>query len=396
MYIAVLAPIATEDLIPESERLSMKSYPKGYEGAPLTSALIKEYITRGHKVLAITTDARMASNVAPFVYESGLLTFIVVPSRRHAFRFNGKRVGRAVDFYQFERKQVTALLEKYQPGIVHAHWSYEFAMAALKYDVRALITVHDDPWVVMKFLRTMLRFIRLLMAHFVFYRGKRFTTISPYLAHSLSRYISSEISIIPNPLTTSANAFSKDKPSTKIITAVMNGWDKRKNGERLLLAFKNLQLRHPDLILWAIGTAFEPEGEAAIICQQQHINNVVCWGKLPHTQVLEKLSASTIVLHTSLEESFGMILIEAMSYGIPIVAGKDSGAVPWVVQDGGLLVDVTNINAITEAVNKFLTDEALYTRTAKKAKETVNARFSLQSIADQYLRLYENKPVEVV
>ena len=33
-----------------------------------------------------------------------------------------------------------------------------------------------------------------------------------------------------------------------------------------------------------------------------------------------------------------MVLVEAMAYGVPVVAGQASGAVPWVTADGGLLV----------------------------------------------------------
>lgn len=390
MYISIIAPIATEDLLTAENLILYESYPKGYEGAPLTSALINEYINRGHKVLAITTDAKMSDNDPPFIYSNELLTFIVIPSRSHTFRFNGSRLGRVVDFYHFERTRIVEILRSYKPDVVHAHWSYEFALAALEYTPNALITIHDNPWAVLKHTRSLLRFMRLLMAHYVFFKGKRFTTISPYIAQVLQRFISTKIAMIPNPLTTTPAYYNSSMSSSKVVVSIVNGWDNRKNGEKLLLAFKAVLDRHPTAVLWAIGTAFEPNGPAEEFCKLHKINHVICFGKLTHTEVLKKLIVSRLLLHTSLEESFGMVLIEAMSYGIPVVAGRYSGAVPWVVKEGGILVDVTRVDEITDAVDQLLSDQLLHEQISEKARINVSDRFSVSSVVDQYINLYQS------
>jgi glycosyltransferase involved in cell wall biosynthesis len=84
-----------------------------------------------------------------------------------------------------------------------------------------------------------------------------------------------------------------------------------------------------------------------------------------------------------------MVLVEAMAYGVPVVAGQASGAVPWVVEDGGLLVDVTSIEAIAQAVNRLLTDATLYEQLSARAVAIVAERFPLVKIAKDYLALYE-------
>jgi len=387
MFISIVAPIGTSDLLPASVLDKNPSYPKGFEGAPLISSLVKEYIARGHKVLAITTDIYMDDNKPPFVYNDGLLTYIVVPSRKHTFRFNGNRVGRAVDFYRFERQQITALLNQYKPDVVHAHWTYEFALSALAYNTDSLVTVHDNAWTVFHYVRTLYRFFKYLMARKVFAQGRNFTTVSPYLAESVNKWVSSAIAVIPNPVSV-PDLITRPKEKL-VIAAIMNGWDERKNCTSALLAFKEIHRRHPEAVLWAMGTAFEPDSEATRFCQEHQIENVVFWGKMRHADVLQNLSASTILLHTALEETFGVVLAEAMSYGIPVVAGNRSGAVPWVVQDGGLLVDVTNVTAIAEAINQLITDSALYARLSRNAVQSIQSGFTLQSIADKYTTIYQ-------
>ena len=111
MFIGVLGYIATNDLLSASEREQLGTYPPGRAGAPLISNLIKEYIARGHRVVAITHDPTLNSDEPPFVYEKGLLTYVVVPCRKHTFRPNGRRPGRTFDFYTFERNQMLAVLQ---------------------------------------------------------------------------------------------------------------------------------------------------------------------------------------------------------------------------------------------------------------------------------------------
>lgn len=390
MYIGVLGSIATNDLLSASGRQRLGTYPKGREGAPLISNLIKEYVARGHRVLALTTDPNLADDEPPFVHQDGRLTYVVVPSRKHTFRPNGRRPGRTADFYRFERARMLAILQHYKPEVVHAHWTYEFALAALAYSPDALITVHDNAGTIFRYVRTLERFFMLLMARYVFSRGRWFTAVSSYMAESVQPWARRPVVVVPNPVrvpTKRAGSAASDGP---IISMVVNGWDDRKNSKNALLAFKGIHQRHPSAVLWAFGTAFEPGAQAAAFCRKHQIANVVLFGPTPHADVLEKVAQSTVLLHTSLEESFGMVLAEAMSYGVPVVAGQNSGAVPWVVQNGGLLVDVTNIGAIITATDQLLSDRVLHAQLSRQAIEAVRTRFSVATIADQYLALYRS------
>lgn len=389
MYIAVLAPIATNDLLPPAER-DARPYPRGREGAPLISNLIREYVARGHRVLAVTLDDRLAADDPPFVHQGPGLTYVVVPSRRRTFRPNGRRPGRTADFFRFERQHMLAVLRQHRPEVVHAHWTYEFALAGLAYDPQTLVTVHDNAQVIFRYVRTLNRLFHLLMARYVFRKGRWFTAVSPYMAASVQPWTRSKVAVVPNPVVVPERAGpAKAPPARPVISMVVNGWDERKNSTRALLAFKAVRREHPQAVLWAMGTAFEPAGEAVAFCRQHGITGVVFMGPTPHAAVLEKIAASTLVLHTSLEESFGMVLAEAMACGVPVVAGQASGAVPWVVEDGGLLVDVASVDAIAGAVGRLLSDPVLYEQLSARAVAIVAERFPLAGIADQYLALYE-------
>ncbi|MVM30446.1 glycosyltransferase [Spirosoma sp. HMF4905] len=395
MYIGVLGAIATNDLLSESARQQLDSYPKGQGWAPLISNLIHEYLARGYKVLAITTDAEMDDNDPPFVYEEGLLTYVVIPSRKHTFRPNGWRLGRTTDFYRYERSRILTVLRQYKPDVVHAHWTYEFALAALTYTPDALITVHDNAQIIYKYVPTLERYFMLLLARYVFRKGHWFTAVSPYMAESVQKWVKLPVTVVPNPVIIPSKQLGSAIPNVPIISIVVNGWDERKNCKTALLAFKGIQKLHPKAVLWAFGTAFDPEAQAAAFCREHQIQNVVLFGHTHQARVLEKVGQSTLLLHASLEESFGMVLAEAMSYGVPVVAGKNSGAVPWVVEDGGILVDVTNVEAIIKAADKLLSDPIVYEKLSTRAAQIIKTRFQMQRVADKYIALYDRTNISI-
>lgn len=64
------------------------------------------------------------------------------------------------------------------------------------------------------------------------------------------------------------------------------------------------------------------------------------------------MDRADIFVAPTLEESFGMTVLESMARGLPIVAGRSSGAVPWLLDFGtaGELVDVRRSDEIASAI----------------------------------------------
>jgi hypothetical protein len=92
--------------------------------------LIGELLRQGHQVLGITVDYRLGGQ-APVVARGPGFELHVLPGRLRAWRFNGWQPGRALDAFRVERQALVATLAALRPDVVHAHWTYEFALAAL-------------------------------------------------------------------------------------------------------------------------------------------------------------------------------------------------------------------------------------------------------------------------
>ena len=82
------------------------------------------------------------------------------------------------------------------------------------------------------------------------------------------------------------------------------------------------------------------------------------------------------------EEPFGLVMIESMACGTPVIA-FNRGSVPEVIGDGNNGYVVNNIKQMVRAVKNV---EKI---SRKKCRDTVEKRFSIQKEADNYLRLYK-------
>lgn len=99
--------------------------------------------------------------------------------------------------------------------------------------------------------------------------------------------------------------------------------------------------------------------------------------------------ASVVVLPSVVDESLGLVILEAMACGTPAVATK-KGGIPMVIKDGynGFLIRARSSKAIWEAINKILNDDALREKMAQNARKTVEERFDWNVIVPKVEEVY--------
>lgn len=99
-------------------------------------------------------------------------------------------------------------------------------------------------------------------------------------------------------------------------------------------------------------------------------------------EILFSIATSFVLLSYS-AESFGITLVEAMQFGLPILA-SDKGAIPNVLRDYGnsIIVSPFDQNAVTEGLKKIISYPTL-----EPPKEL--SRYSPETIANQHQKLYE-------
>ncbi len=107
------------------------------------------------------------------------------------------------------------------------------------------------------------------------------------------------------------------------------------------------------------------------------------------------MAALDVLLMPSLWEGFGLVLLEAMALGVPIVATRVS-AIPEVVADGetGWLVPPRDPAAIAEALRQALSDPARRRAFGQAGRQRLETHFTARRMVERTLTLYRNLDAE--
>lgn len=386
MRIALLAPATIRDFEPFLYEEYRHNLPKGMICSMITD-LIKEYIKKGHEIVLCTLDSEIDS---PRIYCGDRLTIFVGKLRTNGYAL-------AFSMFKKEVNQMADYLKNCPPcDIYNAHWEYEFSLAALKVcPQRTIVTIRDWPWKVLKYNKNYYRLFRLFMAKRVFGECNYYTANSAYISDCMAeKYPDKNVLIVSNSIDiTLANLHEKKLHSERHqIISVNNGFTSHKNGQTLLKAFKIIKDRDPNAELHLYGYESEEGGVANKLAQQYKIQEGIFFhGPVEHDKIMEAFRQADILIHPSFEESFGLVLIEAMLSKTPVIAGDKSGAVPWLLGNGryGVLADVSDEKDIAGKAFNLLSDEGRYYELMNTAYQYVIDTFNAGKMAENYIKAYE-------
>ena len=102
------------------------------------------------------------------------------------------------------------------------------------------------------------------------------------------------------------------------------------------------------------------------------------------------MAAFDVILVPSLSEGFGLVLLEAMSRRVPVIASR-VGAIPEVALDGetGILFEPRDVAALTNAILRLLSDRSLRKYMGLLGAATLEERFSIQRMVDGTIAVYD-------
>jgi len=175
-------------------------------------------------------------------------------------------------------------------------------------------------------------------------------------------------------------------PKSPIVTFV-GGLKPKKRVDFLLLAWTRIQERHPDAHLLLIGDGpLRPRLEA--LCRLLGLATSVTFiGAVENVHLY--LRASDLFVLPSLGEGLANALLEAMATGLPVITTDTVGNRDVIVQgENGLLFPQDDEQALASLILRVLDGDAWSEQLGQAARETAQTCFSLDSVADQYLRLY--------
>ena len=192
------------------------------------------------------------------------------------------------------------------------------------------------------------------------------------------------VCVIPDPL--SFKATLQSPLTTKRVIAV-GRYVYQKGFDLLLQAWAKVEKECPDWQLAIFG-----DGDRMPYMQQMKeldIDGSRCHLNGPTSNIQQEYANSSLSVFSSRFEGFGMVLVEAMSCGLPVVSFACPCGPKDIVRDGedGLLVESGNIEKLADAMTKMMREDNLRTSMAQVARTNVE-RFYIERIVQQWKQLF--------
>lgn len=279
--------------------------------------------------------------------------------------------------------------QKINFDIIHTHftwpWGYTGWKIKQKYRKPFVETVHENSkWLIREYLSGFSKI------YSTWKNADFLIRVNNRDIHLLKKF-NPNVAYIPNGINLKIfkrcnnKEFLKIKKNLKIIFSAGN-LVKRKGYEFLIKAMKEVVNKRKDVLCLIAGDGPLRNLLLNMINSMQLKNYIKLVGKIPHTKLPLWMNAADIFVLPSLSESFGVVQIEAMACGVPVVATNNPGSLMLIKDERlGIIVKRGNPTQLADGILKALEKKWNKEYIMKFAKN-----FSWESVSQKLIELYKN------
>ena len=216
--------------------------------------------------------------------------------------------------------------------------------------------------------------------------------VSSAARHFISTYFPGDYRIIPNGVDVDLFASAKPFPEYrdgKTNLLFVGRLEPRKGATYLMRAYAKLKQRYPETRLIIVGRGPEV-GDLRKFVHREHVADVLFAGRVSEVEKARFYKTADVFCAPSTgQESFGIVLLEAMAAGTAVVASDIHGYKRVVQRNvSGLLVEPKNVDTLCSALERLVNEPPLRTRLG--AAGSLRAReFDWSHVTDQLLGFYD-------
>jgi phosphatidylinositol alpha-1,6-mannosyltransferase len=182
-------------------------------------------------------------------------------------------------------------------------------------------------------------------------------------------------------------------PDVPLVFMVSNMDDRRKRADLLIRTMPLVLRSVKDARLLLAGNA-GPETVAELNGMAERLgvkDNIMITGRLDEMAVRRYLAASDLFVLPSREEAGGMVVLEAMASGVPVI-GSDRGGITEYINEGrnGFLFDSDSIEDLADKVVSLLRDEAMARSIGHNGRRLAASKYTWGSAISRYMALYRD------
>ena len=318
--------------------------------------LAKKLVSQGHEVYVITYPHKNLKDIDG-IHVIGVKS-VPVPGLRGLL------------FAQSARKALEELVNEVDIDIIHGHYLFPAGYAAVKvgkkYNIPTYVTAHGsdmfEVYAKQSFMRPVLR--RVLSGADVV------LAVSDALKEEIVKTgVSCDLRIHLNSVNVSKfrhdtlSNFKSEIGTDKPVVLFVGNIIKRKNVNALLEARKRAKT---DYTLAIVGDGPLLSDLKAKV-KKENIPDVYFAGA--RNDVEKIIPAADILVLPSFSESFGLVLIEALACGVPVIGSNVGGIREIITPDVGLLIEPDDFDGISSAIDKLISDESLHLEFKSNARD---------------------------
>ncbi len=299
----------------------------------------------------------------------------------------------AVAFVLAGMVAIWRLCRRERYDIIHIHWPFPLALfgwAAQRARPARLVTTFYG--VELRWVKTAMPFFRGFL-RWAARRSDAVVAISSYTATELRELVDIPIEVIPY---TTSLPEPEPGPTGRDGTGpvlFVGRLVERKGVAQALEAIAKFGPNGPRLEI--VGEGPERPALTELAERLGLADRVVFRGRISAPELQASYARAAVCVLPSVQdargdtEGLGVVLLEAMNHGTPVVASR-IGGIPDIVEDGvsGLLVPPADADALAAAVRRVLSDPALARRLGEGGRRRLHDRFSWRAIAQRWLDLY--------
>lgn len=303
-------------------------------------------------------------------------------------------------------------LLSFNPDVIHLQTAETIAIATVrfckKYDVPLVSTGHaypdnvTDQFPILKPVKKPVNaMVRAYMASFL--KHAEYATMPTELAigdlvPKNRKHFTVPVEALSNGI--DLTEFKPGKPDEKVLkkyglkTGVPRALyvgrvDPEKSIEKVIMAFSGLATKLPEAELVIVGDGIALPKLRELAAELDVAEKVKFLGKIVPPELIEIYRAGTVFVTASETETQGIVLIEAAATGLPLIA-VDAGAVGELCRNrkNGILCPVGDVEAISRAIYKMLTDKALRQKYGRESLE-IAKKHDLSRTLARFIEIYK-------
>lgn len=185
------------------------------------------------------------------------------------------------------------------------------------------------------------------------------------------------VKVIPNHIENKSSA-KTEQQNRRLLT--IGRLIPRKGIDLLLPVAKKILAKHPEWTWKIIGDG-EMKQQVLDYIQQEKLEGKLLLQPPAGNDLCKEYGGASVFILTSRSEAFPMVLLEAMSHGLPCISFNCPSGPADIITDkeDGLLVEKENTTALFEAIDSLLTDERVRKQMGKKAFSNIQ-RYSPENV----------------